>query len=657
MPADPPAAPDTDRPAPGTAPVGRGAEDGDAPVPLPAQRPLTDSGADHDVPAAGPVARGDAPAREPASAALPAGQRTLLPSPAGRPSRGRVAALAGTVLVLTAGVTALVLLSPDLPRSARVGGVEVGGMSRAEAVDAVRSAVAPRVEAPVRLVADGVPLTLDPRAAGLSVDVEGSVDAAGSVGLLGRLRAGLGAEHDVPLAVAAETGRLRPELTRAAERVDREPREGSVRYEGVEPVAVQPRDGRRLRLDEATRAVREQWPAAASVELPVERLASRTRAEDVQAVVRGPAARAVSGPVRLTAGDDAVEVPPRVIARTLRFVPGPDGRLVPRLDDDALLDRLDDDLDGLETTPRSARFEIRKGKPVVVPGRTGRKVVRASVPASVLPAATGTGSRTAALQTEVDEPRLTTERARGLGVREVIGTFTTRHPCCRPRVTNIHTMARIVDGTVVLPGETYSLNGAVGARDRARGFVPAPQILDGQFVDRVGGGVSQFATTMYNATFFAGLEDVEHRPHSYYITRYPEGREATVSTPAPDLKWRNDSDTGVLVTTSYTGTSVTVTLWGTKRYDRVRSVSSGRSGIKPFGTEYVTRSDCTASSGHVGFDITITRVMEKDGREVRRDSSSHRYLPEPRFICGPPPEAERASDSAGDQAGTDLATE
>ena len=81
--------------------------------------------------------------------------------------------------------------------------------------------------------------------------------------------------------------------------------------------------------------------------------------------------------------------------------------------------------------------------------------------------------------------------------------------------------------------------------------------------------MSQFATTMYNATFFAGMEDVEHKPHSYYITRYPEGREATVSTPAPDLKWRNDSPHGVLVTTSYTGTSITVTLWGTKRYDEV----------------------------------------------------------------------------------------
>jgi len=232
---------------------------------------------------------------------------------------------------------------------------------------------------------------------------------------------------------------------------------------------------------------------------------------------------------------------------------------------------------------------------------------------------------------------LTTERAQALGIREVIGTFTTRHPCCRGRVTNIHSIADLVDGHLVLPGETYSLNGEVGARDRARGFVPAPQILGGQFVDAVGGGVSQFATTMYNATFFAGLQDVEHTPHSYYISRYPEGREATVSSPAPDLKWRNDSDSGVLVTTSYTGTSITVTLWGTKRYDEVLALSSGRSRPRPFGTEYVTRPDCTSSSGMSGFDITITRVMKNAGVQVRRDSYTHRYLPEPRFVCGPPP--------------------
>jgi vancomycin resistance protein YoaR len=237
---------------------------------------------------------------------------------------------------------------------------------------------------------------------------------------------------------------------------------------------------------------------------------------------------------------------------------------------------------------------------------------------------------------------VTTERARGLGVRAVIGTFTTRHPCCAPRVTNIHAIADIVDGYVVLPGETFSLNGVVGRRDTARGFVQAPQILRGQFVKDVGGGVSQFATTLFNAVFFSGLKDVQHTPHSYYISRYPPGRESTVSYPQPDFRFQDDAPTGVLIKTSYTARSITVTFWGTKRYD-IASVSGPRTRVKPFGTEYVDRPDCTASAGAEGFDIVVTRVFKDlTGKVLRREPFKTRYLPEPHFVCGKPPAGEPA---------------
>ena len=75
----------------------------------------------------------------------------------------------------------------------------------------------------------------------------------------------------------------------------------------------------------------------------------------------------------------------------------------------------------------------------------------------------------------------------------------------------------------------------------------------------VGGGTSQFATTFYNAVFFGCYEDVEHQPHSLYFSRYPYVREATLGFPAPDVKFRNDSDAPVFIDTSYTGGSITVT--------------------------------------------------------------------------------------------------
>jgi vancomycin resistance protein YoaR len=223
----------------------------------------------------------------------------------------------------------------------------------------------------------------------------------------------------------------------------------------------------------------------------------------------------------------------------------------------------------------------------------------------------------------------------------VCGRSSARSPratrAAAPRVENIHRIADIVDGYVLRPGDQFDLNGYVGPRDKARGFQEAPQILEGQFVDRVGGGVSQFATTIFNAVFFSGLKDVTHTPHSYYISRYPPGREATVSFPLPDLIFENDSPHGVLIKTSYTSTSITVTFWGTKRFDEVKSITGARTRIRDFGTEYVDRDDCTATDGAEGFDIVVTRVFVDGGREVRREDFKTRYKPEPRFICGKAP--------------------
>jgi hypothetical protein len=84
----------------------------------------------------------------------------------------------------------------------------------------------------------------------------------------------------------------------------------------------------------------------------------------------------------------------------------------------------------------------------------------------------------------------------------------------------------------------------------------------GELEDTVGGGVSQFTTTLYNAVFWGGYEDVEHKPHSYYFSRYPEGVEATLNWRSPDLKFRNNTDSAILIDTRYTDTSITLRIFG-----------------------------------------------------------------------------------------------
>ena len=138
----------------------------------------------------------------------------------------------------------------------------------------------------------------------------------------------------------------------------------------------------------------------------------------------------------------------------------------------------------------------------------------------------------------VAEPEFTTKDARALKIKEQVSTFTTYYPYADYRNINIGRAAELVNGTVLKPGETFSLNDMVGERTAENGFTEGFIISDGIFKEDLGGGVSQMATTTFNAMFFAGLEDVEHKPHSFYIDRYPVGREATVAWGAVDLRFQ-----------------------------------------------------------------------------------------------------------------------
>jgi vancomycin resistance protein YoaR len=155
-------------------------------------------------------------------------------------------------------------------------------------------------------------------------------------------------------------------------------------------------------------------------------------------------------------------------------------------------------------------------------------------------------------------------------------------------------MSDTIDGEVVAPGESFSINATVGERTSGKGYVPAPAIIGGEVYccdhpANIGGGVSQVATTLYNAVFFAGLEDVFHQPHSLYISRYPMGREATLGWTAPDLVFSNDTSTPVTIDMSYSDTSLTATLYGDNEGREVEAGITGTATPEGGGTVTVYR--------------------------------------------------------------------
>jgi vancomycin resistance protein YoaR len=120
----------------------------------------------------------------------------------------------------------------------------------------------------------------------------------------------------------------------------------------------------------------------------------------------------------------------------------------------------------------------------------------------------------------------------------------------------------LLDGTLVEPGGTFSLNDAIGERTAERGFRSAPVIIGTRYEEEIGGGTSQVATTVFNSAWEAGVEITERNPHSLYISRYPTGRDATVYWPSLDLTFQNDTKSWILVKGFVEADGISVALYG-----------------------------------------------------------------------------------------------
>ena len=213
--------------------------------------------------------------------------------------------------------------------------------------------------------------------------------------------------------------------------------------------------------------------------------------------------------------------------------------------------------------PRDAGFAVYGERVQVVPARDGLEV---NVPAG------GEGDaprgdvdrRTAwpASPSFARQPERSTAEALAMGIDRRMSSYKTYYSGTSDRITNLQLGVAALDGTLVPPGGTFSLNDAIGERTVERGFRPAPVIIGNEYAEEVGGGTSQVATTVFNAAWEAGLRITERHPHSLYISRYQLGRDATVYWPSLDLKFVNDTEQWVLVKGFAEGDGISVAIYG-----------------------------------------------------------------------------------------------
>ncbi|HEX8235989.1 MAG TPA: VanW family protein [Abditibacteriaceae bacterium] len=221
---------------------------------------------------------------------------------------------------------------------------------------------------------------------------------------------------------------------------------------------------------------------------------------------------------------------------------------------------------------RDASVIFQRGRTRIVPERNAQSLnVGASVPAIAAQIQKNPAARVLALRVTKKTPRLTRARLRGITGR--LATYSTRfNPGKYKRTRNMHIAINAIDGTLLSPNETFSLNKVVGERTQARGYRTTIIFQNGYKVAGLGGGVSQVTGTLFNAALLSGLPIVTYRTHSRPVAYLPIGRDATVAWGSFDMQFKNNTPAPVYVSYKISGNRATATLFGKANAQRRVSV-------------------------------------------------------------------------------------
>ncbi len=577
--------------------------------------------------------------------------------------------------ILIGGVAALLLLpvaayaldnarsSGEVARNVTAASVELGGLGEEDARTALLEYENQLAKTEASFTVKGIDFELDPSDIGLEIDEETIVATAmeqrrdqGAVSAFFSWFGSFGDQIELDVPVSIDSERLDEVLEQwESEAIALPAYEGGIIIRDTRVLPDYPRLGEGIDRANAQRVVLAalQTIDRNTVDLVTTQIEPvLTKADIDQATLE--AATWIDQPVTLASQDPEVAVTfsrEQLAAALLTEVQNQSSTTVVLSFDPAKLQSILVPLRAeIEQPPRDAEFLIDdvSARVTLLPSRPATLLDVDLVAAALEKAAASSSNAGSFPFANGRQPDFTTEDAEAMGDIGFVSEFTTSHPAGQQRVTNIHLMADTVDGAMVLPGKEFSLNEHVGKRTAENGYVAATMILAGELVDDIGGGVSQFATTFYNAVFYGCYEDVDHKPHSYYFSRYPEVNEATISWPVPNLIFRNNTDTVVIIKTKYTATDITVQFYGDNSGCKAERQLGSRYNFTDPPQQYIANPGLTPNdekitqNGWGGFSNTVKRVMTwPDGTEVEEEYVwVYRPAPKIREVhpCNVPPD-------------------
>jgi vancomycin resistance protein YoaR len=553
------------------------------------------------------------------------------------------------VLALAAGLVGVdsATAAGRVRHGVKVGGVDLSGLTPSAAAVRLQAAAGAIQALPIEVAAGSASTSLSRGQAGVELDIGATVASAMAVGRDGlvdgdRLVAWTRGVEVPWRARVNDVGlsRLLADLNQRAGRPSREPAlwVGTGAHPTVELVEGSPGTAVDVVAARSALAAAAAAPGGALIDLPVTEAQPSVTAEAAEAAL-AQARGLLDSPVTVRVEDERSQLLPSELAPLVESK-AVGGQLRVGLDQKGLDQLLRRKAPFAYTAGRDASFRTAGSSVSVVPAVAGRSVQPGPAATALLAVATRRGGdRDIVLPVASSQPALTTAKAKALGVKERVSSFTTTFSAGDvPRVHNIGLIAASMNRKLVLPGDVFSMNAATGERTAGKGYRTAHVIVDGELVDGLGGGVCQAGTTMFNAALMAGLPVLERRNHSLHISHYPLGRDATLNWPGTDLKFRNDSPYGIYITSSWTTSSLTFTLWSTSRHYKVSLSTSATRNFRSPPTRYEDDptmpkgTETVEEPGSPGFDVTVFRTVSRGGQVVRRDQFVSNYVPWTRIV-------------------------
>ena len=555
-----------------------------------------------------------------------------------------------TALILGLGVADATLYTNKIHRNISVGGLSLGGQTK-EVAAANLGKLAKELEGQdVDVLYTGEKWTTSPSKLGVEVDVETTLAKAFALGRTGNvfkdtktrmslwfnkreLAPVFDSEADKFAAFIADVAK---DVDHPAEDADIKVVEGNVVISKSKNGLMVARNILELRMLNAFGDPKKQ-----SVLLPV-----KTQKPDIHeeslVEAKNTVSQMIDAPLELKYKQDNWTISEEQIIDWVAFKKVRDGaswNLDVELDSEKAAHEIEKLTANIASEPKDAKFEIVEDTVTIVPSENGVKVDVKRAIEGMLEASKTSDNRQTMLATEVAEPKLTTEDARNMGIKEKVSSYTTHYDASQmSRVHNIKTLAAELDGTILAPDEVFSFNGNIGPRTAGKGYKEAPAIINGELQPSLGGGVCQVATTLFNTVFFGGYEVVERSNHSLFISHYPTGRDATVSYGGPDLKFKNNSKNYMLIKANASSRTLTIDFYSTSQRVEVTYTTSAPRNYKTFPTKY--EDDPTLAKGVTkvknhgspGRDVTVTRTTKIDGKVVKEEKFFSRYKPKTAVI-------------------------